>query len=766
VAATDVRPRAGVEPQPAPARPSSSAPSRALVVAELLMFVGLAVVAALAYEPVFASWGTFVGPVIGAVAVATLLSIGLNRRRIPARFAVLASLVGVTLYLSYTVLVRELTAGVVPGPDTLDAIRDGLAHGWRDILDESLPVMDPDPPLVWLCVVVWVVTHLTADLVQRTRLVAMPVVPPLVLLGLCLPLVSATDEPPLWLVAAFIALALAGILVRAAPTARAVRPAGRASAELTEFHSRSVLSARLRLGLPIVAAVAIAAPIVGQVVTTREPFDPRSLRNEVTLPESVADPLGQLKAQLEASPPRPAFRVEFAGATDVVDVRRVSVLHLDQYDGVRWTSTGRFGTARTPLVADADLAPGRDVTQRYTIGTTDDPWIPAAGQPVRIDLPDVAYDPAGGDLLATGSVSGLSYEVVSRVGAPSTDEIAAASAADDDDLARYLELDGDLPEAIRTEAVDATTGATSDGDAVLRLEQFLRTGYAYDPDAVAGHSYGRLTQFLTEDRRGTAEQFAASYVVLARSLGLPSRVVVGYRVAEEQDGELVGLDFVTSEHYHAWAQVKLDGLGWVTVDPTPREGDTPLPEQPEEPPATTVAPPQQPGGERVPEESGPSEGLPEPDPPAESVGSRLAGWVVAGLGAVALLLAAAAGGIVFAKQRRRARRRNAPTSADRVVGAWDELVDRLVEMHFPIGESMTPRDVARLGFATYGTATAEPLGRLVPEVSGAVFARDEPSPADADTAWERTEQFEQNLAATLTRRQRLRARLSLRPFRR
>ena len=48
----------------------------------------------------------------------------------------------------------------------------------------------------------------------------------------------------------------------------------------------------------------------------------------------------------------------------------------------------------------------------------------------------------------------------------------------------------------------------------------------------------------------------------------------------------------------------------------------------------------------------------------------------------------------------------------------------------------------------------------------AVFAREEPPADAADVAWQRTEQFEHNLAATLTWRQRMRARLSLRPFRR
>ena len=110
--------------------------------------------------------------------------------------------------------------------------------------------------------------------------------------------------------------------------------------------------------------------------------------------------------------------------------------------------------------------------------------------------------------------------------------------------------------------------------------------------------------------------------------------------------------------------------------------------------------------------------------------------------------------------------RSAPTPADRIVGAWDEVLDRLAEMHFPVTDSMTPRDVARAGQVTYGAAVAEPLGTLVPVVSRAVFARVEPSDDVVVHAWEQTAEFERNLAALLTRRQRLRSRLSVRPFRR
>lgn len=764
--ATVARPRPRQDDAPEPEEPTRTGSGALLVAIEVLLHLALVGLALVAYEPVFGSYGRYATAAGGAAIAATLLATLLRRRRVPARFSVLAGLVGVGLYLSYTVLVGELSAGVVPGPDTIRALRAGLGHGWQEILDRPLPVEDRTDALVWLVAVTWLAAHLTADLLQRTRLSVLPIVPSLVLFGLALPLISSAAEPSLLLTAALIAVSLIAVLVRAAPDSRTVRRTGASPTELAEFHSRSLLSARLRLGLPVVALAVIAAPLVGDLVTVKDPFDPRDLRNEIILPEDVADPLGQLKAQISANPPRAAFRVAFGSPGDAVAVRRVSVLHLDRYDGVRWTSTGRFGDAANPLADREDLPPGLDVTQRYTIGSTDDPWLPVAGQPLRTDLPNAAYDRDAGDLLATGTVSGLTYEVVSRVTDPTAEELAAARHSRAPGLDRYFGLEGAVPEQIVTLATEAITGAASTGDALLKLEQFLRSGYAYDDEAPAGHSYGRLVTFLTTDRRGTAEQFAAAYAVMARSLGYPTRVVVGYKVVEEVDGELRPLEFVTSADYHAWVEVRLDGLGWVAIDPTPRPGDVPLPDRPTEVPATTIAPQQPSGGQSTPEEAGPSEGLPEIDPTDDSLGSRVVATVAVVVGAVALIAAVVVLAIVVTKARRRRARRNAPTPADRVVGAWDEVVDRLLEMQFPIGSSMTPRDVERVGRATYGAATTEPLAQLVPAVSRAVFAQDEPTADAAELAWQRTEQFERNLKTALTRRQRIRTRLSLRPFRR
>lgn len=72
--------------------------------------------------------------------------------------------------------------------------------------------------------------------------------------------------------------------------------------------------------------------------------------------------------------------------------------------------------------------------------------------------------------------------------------------------------------------------------------------------------------FLFETREGFCEHFAAAFVVLMRAAGIPARIVTGY-----QGGEFNTISeyfLVRQSDAHAWAEVYLDGEGWVRVDPT------------------------------------------------------------------------------------------------------------------------------------------------------------------------------------------------------
>ena len=77
-----------------------------------------------------------------------------------------------------------------------------------------------------------------------------------------------------------------------------------------------------------------------------------------------------------------------------------------------------------------------------------------------------------------------------------------------------------------------------------------------------------VARFLFETRRGHCELFAAGLVAMCRSVGIPARMVVGFRASEYSD--LGGYYVVRQTHAHAWTEVDAGpGIGWITLDPTP-----------------------------------------------------------------------------------------------------------------------------------------------------------------------------------------------------
>src|SRR5207253_3173647 len=93
----------------------------------------------------------------------------------------------------------------------------------------------------------------------------------------------------------------------------------------------------------------------------------------------------------------------------------------------------------------------------------------------------------------------------------------------------------------------------------------LRANEANDVTAPPGHSYRNLEFFLTTSHHGTSEQFATTYALMARTLGLPSRVVVGFRPGRLSGGVWQ----VRSGDVLVWPEVDFRGLGWVPFYPTP-----------------------------------------------------------------------------------------------------------------------------------------------------------------------------------------------------
>jgi hypothetical protein len=147
----------------------------------------------------------------------------------------------------------------------------------------------------------------------------------------------------------------------------------------------------------------------------------------------------------------------------------------------------------------------------------------------------------------------------------STWEMVPEKAALAPPVARDLPTDRASPERVRALALEWTAGAPTDNDKLLALEEHLLRDYKYSltREPFDGSA---LMDFLFVHKSGHCELFATAFALLARSIGIPARVVGGYRVVEP--GPEGNTYVVRERHAHAWVEA-FHGGTWHVWDPTP-----------------------------------------------------------------------------------------------------------------------------------------------------------------------------------------------------
>jgi protein-glutamine gamma-glutamyltransferase len=130
----------------------------------------------------------------------------------------------------------------------------------------------------------------------------------------------------------------------------------------------------------------------------------------------------------------------------------------------------------------------------------------------------------------------------------------------------YLQLpslDPRIPELAQRVAAPAGPSNYARARAV---ESYLKSNLGYTLE-LPGHVADPLAHFLFTRRKGHCEYFASSMTVMLRVLGIPARVVNGFRGGEYND--LTGRYIVREKDAHSWVEAYFPEYGWVTFDPTP-----------------------------------------------------------------------------------------------------------------------------------------------------------------------------------------------------
>jgi len=270
------------------------------------------------------------------------------------------------------------------------------------------------------------------------------------------------------------------------------------------------------------------------------------------------------------------LRVEtLAGTPPAPEAAYWRGLAFDRFDGHGWSVAA---AVRTPVEGDAaeGVALSRrrdppDLVQRILREPMASGVIFGAGDPVRLQgaTGRLVRDENGGLYAPQSAGARVRYELSVHGKSPDEKDLARDVAMPPPDGARWLVLP-ELAPSIAGLAAEITALASSDLARARTLESWLRRNGRYTdtpPPELLGDPRPPLERFLLGELRGHCEYFASAMVVLARSLGLPARLVNGFAGGHlNHVGNFVELK---GSDAHAWVEVHFRDHGWVRFDPTP-----------------------------------------------------------------------------------------------------------------------------------------------------------------------------------------------------
>jgi transglutaminase-like putative cysteine protease len=130
----------------------------------------------------------------------------------------------------------------------------------------------------------------------------------------------------------------------------------------------------------------------------------------------------------------------------------------------------------------------------------------------------------------------------------------------------YLQLPDDLPGRVRDLAFEITSDQTNPYDQATAIEAYLRQ-YPYTLDVPAPPVGRDLADFFLFDlQQGYCDYYASTMVVLARAVGIPTRLVVGYARGNYEKSNNTFI--VRANNAHAWVEIYFPGSGWIEFEPT------------------------------------------------------------------------------------------------------------------------------------------------------------------------------------------------------
>lgn len=677
--------------------------------------LGVAALAAVMSWTALWSWGglvekpgRFLAPVLLGALLVVVVGSASRHVRWPWYAVVLAQLAVLLVWLDHRYASAEAWAGWVPTWSSIRLLADHVRDGAEAINKFASPVSAQHPETYAYLLVASLLVLLATDLfacgLHRVPWAGLPVI-----VTLTVP-ISVLDASLSWVV--FVVTALLFMMLLATEETDRVLQWGRSVAGRGEridsldqvVNGSTVRGAALRIGL-VTAAGALVLPVLVPVSSgIFGNHDGQGKGNGRSDNVTLSNPIVDLRRDLISQD-----HIPLVEARTTADPTYLRLTVLDRFNGFEWLpsdrSLPRANDANGNLPAPPGLAPTTPGTEApWTISLDSGfqtSWLPTPypTRQITVSKGDWRYDLRTLDIANVDKVAtpGLSYQLTGFTPAYSTLRMEQALAAPNELRDPMTALAGPSISVVTRIAEQVTAGATTDYDRVVRLQTWFRNtgGFSYSLAPAGGSGMPQLVRFLTTDKVGYCEQFAAAMAVMARSLGIPARVAVGFLAPQKQPD---GRYSYTSDDLHSWPEIYFSGSGWVRFEPTPalRTG---------QPPAWTIGAVDQPQTSTPTPSAAPSRLPDQPSPGTTSAsrsdrspGSRAetVAWVVA-LALVVLLLVLPR----FIRGRQRRRRlddhRSGPQNEDPVVladGAWTELLATARDLGIRLPVRRSVRDVA------------------------------------------------------------------------
>ncbi|MBH0098644.1 transglutaminase domain-containing protein [Salinibacterium sp. NSLL150] len=645
-------------------------------------------------------WFPYVGIVLVVLAAAAVGHTLISRAWIGSLIGAAVGLATLTLFFAATTAL----VGIVPTFTTFARFANLIAQGQSSMEAQRFPA-DADVSIVFLICLGALALSIAMDVIAFVlRKPAFTALPLLILLAVPAFVRSELHDA---LSFAVTALAYVGILLVAG--------------ERTT----------MRAAWPVVASALVLALVVPVVLPSVEPAEPSPGTPGIIA--TGVNPILNLSNDLRRDSPLLALTYTSERGDEYLRVAA-----LDEFTDETWSPSEREIDDSNTVEAFAP-SPGLSVEVPRTESVMQIQIQRLRGKLLPVpyattSIADVgrgwAWEPEGLTVSTSFANSkGQSYEASYITAAPSIEQLEAAPTELPAGFEKYVALPESLPAVVAETAQQVAGDEATRFDQALALQSFFRNGdFVYSEESPVADDYDGsgaevLAAFLSA-KSGYCVHFASAMAAMARTLDIPSRVVVGFTPGQRKvDSETDEVSFaVTTDNLHSWPELYFPTVGWVRFEPTTSVGSTPrFAQSVNDDPSTPDVDESKPEPTASPSSSATPGARPDlprdevPETPVPGYGETSPWWWL--LLAIPFLLAIPA----LVRVIRRALRLAAVARGD-VALSWREICDSAADLGIAVSRTGTPRQqyeqlAAQLGVVPVAANSAGPPSAPSPEWS-------------------------------------------------